>query len=222
MKAYAVSKQAAMVFNAARAYEEAGKAGDAASLFRLYVTITDDLDGVADARARIKRLETKSELAQKLGAEPPEPKPAEPKPAEPKPAEPKSAGNNSLDSQAAGAKPAIPAVLAPTKLSPAPDRTLAWLTTGGAVALVGAGAVLAWIGAQKIHDANQLPVHSSGDIDTYNADFDRAQQFRTSGLSLLAVGVVAGGAATWLHLKSGTALSAGPDGQGGVWLAGRW
>ena len=127
-----------------------------------------------------------------------------------------------MDSQAAGAKPAIPAVLAPTKLSPAPDRTLAWLTTGGAVALVGAGAVLAWIGAQKIHDANQLPVHSSGDIDTYNADFDRAQQFRTSGLSLLAVGVVAGGAATWLHLKSGTALSAGPDGQGGVWLAGRW
>ena len=57
MRAYALTKQPALVFNAARSYEEAGKRGDATSLFRLYTTLSDDVDGVADARARIRRLE---------------------------------------------------------------------------------------------------------------------------------------------------------------------
>ena len=207
MKAYAISKQAALVFNAARAYEEAGKAGDAASLFRLYATLADDVDGVADARARIKRLETKPAVSAPL-----EPKPAGAKPVETKP----------VDSQPTDTRPIGPVAVVATKLSATPDRTLAWLATGGAAVLVGGGAVLAYLGAQKTHDANQLPLQSQADIDGYNTTFDRAELLKTTGISLLALGVVAGGAAAWLHLKSGASVTAGPDGRGGVWLAGRW
>lgn len=57
MQAYAHDAKAALVFNAARAYEEAGKTGDAASLFRLYITISQDADGIVDARTRLKALE---------------------------------------------------------------------------------------------------------------------------------------------------------------------
>jgi hypothetical protein len=57
MKAYAKSHVPSLVFNAARAYEEAGKTGDAASLFRLYITLTDDADGILEARQHLAKLE---------------------------------------------------------------------------------------------------------------------------------------------------------------------
>ncbi|MFZ4580432.1 MAG: hypothetical protein ACOYOB_18765 [Myxococcota bacterium] len=63
MQAYALSHEPALVYNAARAYEEAGMAGDAASLFRLYISLTDDADGILEARGRIKRLEAKEPAA---------------------------------------------------------------------------------------------------------------------------------------------------------------
>jgi tetratricopeptide (TPR) repeat protein len=63
MQAYALSHEPALVYNAARAYEEAGMAGDAASLFRLYISLTDDADGILEARERIKRLEGKTPTA---------------------------------------------------------------------------------------------------------------------------------------------------------------
>jgi hypothetical protein len=64
MQAYAKSHTPALVFNAARAYEDAGKAGDAASLFKLYITISEDADGILDARERIQRLEGKQAKAE--------------------------------------------------------------------------------------------------------------------------------------------------------------
>ena len=57
MQAYAKSHAPALVYNAARAYEEAGKKGDAISLFKLYITLSDDADGILDARHRIAKLE---------------------------------------------------------------------------------------------------------------------------------------------------------------------
>lgn len=57
MQAYAKSHSPALVYNAARAYEEAGKKGDAISLFKLYSTLSDDADGILDARQRIAKLE---------------------------------------------------------------------------------------------------------------------------------------------------------------------
>lgn len=227
MKAYAVTKEPALVFNAARAYEEVGKAGDAASLFRLYASIADDLDGIADARARIKKLEakgeapsagdTKAESAKATEPQHPDVKPTEPQHADAKPPDAKP-----VDPHAVEPKPVAPVAVVGAKPNPAADRALAWVATSGAAVLVGGGAVLAWLGAQKTHDANQLPLHSQADIDAYNTTFDRAQLLTNSGIALVAVGVAAGGAATWLHLRRGATVTAGPDGHGGVWLAGRW
>ena len=57
MQAYAKSHTPALLYNAARAYEEAGKKGDALSLFRLYITLSADVDGILDARQPIAKLE---------------------------------------------------------------------------------------------------------------------------------------------------------------------
>jgi hypothetical protein len=57
MQAYALSHEPAQVYNAARAYEEAGMEGEAAGLFRLYISLTDDAEGILDARERIRKLE---------------------------------------------------------------------------------------------------------------------------------------------------------------------
>ena len=58
MQAYAKSHKPEAVFNAARAYENAGKRGDAAGLFRLYLSLTTDPAGVAEARKHLAALET--------------------------------------------------------------------------------------------------------------------------------------------------------------------
>lgn len=262
MKAYAISKQPALLYNAARAYEEAGKPGDATSLFRLYATVSDDPDGIADAWARIRRLEGKGEPAgpdrgkpssperskpdsvesKPASSAPAEPTPPDDKPAASKPNEPTKADKETPASapslqgpengRAGDAKPvegSVPVsrrsesvVPAAAKKDVITDRTLAWVATGGAAVAVGAGVAIAWIGAAKTHDANLLPLRSQADINTYNATFDRAELLTTAGVSLIAVGLLAAGAATWLHLRTGTALTVESDGRGGVWLAGRW
>lgn len=57
MQAYAKSHAPALVFNAARAHEEAGKKGDAAALFRLYISLANDTEGMLDARRRLAKME---------------------------------------------------------------------------------------------------------------------------------------------------------------------
>lgn len=63
LDAYAASQKPAVLFNAARAYEESGQTENALRLFRLYLTVERDEQGLADARARIERLAT-SDLPQ--------------------------------------------------------------------------------------------------------------------------------------------------------------
>lgn len=75
MEAYARSHKPALVYNAARAYEEGGKVGDAAALFRLYLSISEDPDGIVDARERLKRLEAQREPTPRPPTEPPSPAP---------------------------------------------------------------------------------------------------------------------------------------------------
>lgn len=57
MDAYAKSHRPDAVFNAARAYQNAGKNGDAAGLFRLYISLTDDAAGILEARKHLEALE---------------------------------------------------------------------------------------------------------------------------------------------------------------------
>ena len=59
MSAYGKSHSPALVFNAARSYEEAGKVGDAAALFRLYISLTSDTAGLQEAREHLAKLEAR-------------------------------------------------------------------------------------------------------------------------------------------------------------------
>lgn len=68
MKAYARDPDPALVFNAARAYQEGGMKGDAAGLFRLYVSISQDADGIANAHQRLRALEGKPSVLEGAAA----------------------------------------------------------------------------------------------------------------------------------------------------------
>ncbi len=60
MQAYAKSHKPDAVFNAARAYQSAGKRGDAAGLFRLYISLATDVAGTAEARKHLAALEVEA------------------------------------------------------------------------------------------------------------------------------------------------------------------
>lgn len=196
MKAYALSGEAAQVFNAARAYEEAGKVGDAVGLFRLYTTLADDPDGIADARERIRRLE-----AGRLGGKPTDPTPATNGPAE--------------------SQPDMALAATPTMHTQAQtNRNSLWIAAGTAgVAAVGGAALLA-LGAAASRDANAIQVRSAGDIDRYNAAFDDAERLRSFGWASVGLAAVAGGAAAWLWLRQPVAVAADP--RGGLTLIARF
>lgn len=67
-EAYTLVNQASLLYNAARAYEEAGNLERAAALFRAYVELKDaPADGRADARKRLVPIDAK--LAEKAAAE---------------------------------------------------------------------------------------------------------------------------------------------------------
>lgn len=68
MEAYSLVKRPALLFNAARAYEEAGLYAKAVALFKAYQGLADaPADGKADAAARIQRLE--AVIAERKAAE---------------------------------------------------------------------------------------------------------------------------------------------------------
>jgi len=56
LKAWALTKKPAQLFNAARAYEQAGKAGEAISLFEKYIAVETDAGGREEAKLRAERL----------------------------------------------------------------------------------------------------------------------------------------------------------------------
>ncbi len=182
MQAYARSHSPALVFNAARAYEEAGKSGDASSLFKLYITISDDADGIVNARERIKRLEGKPESKPPPGSEVPQPQVGPAKPSTAK--QPVTIEANAL----------------PDK--PAPDKTLAWTATGLAGATVAGGIALLAVGASNSAAANDLRVHDEAGVRDYAARYDHAQLQWNAGIGVLAAGVALGGWAAWLHLRA--------------------
>lgn len=79
MQAYALSKRPALVYNAARAYEEAGKRSEAIALFKLYEGLPDAAaEGRQEARQRREALERA--LAADKGAPTPAPGEASPQP----------------------------------------------------------------------------------------------------------------------------------------------
>lgn len=218
MAAYGRSKNAALVFNAARSYEEAGKHGDAAVLFRLYLSISDDADGMRDAQARLERME---EAAKAKAIAPRNPAPAEanPPPTPPTQTPVPEVAPPSPPPQAAPPPAAVKA-LAPPSRSP----SAAWWVGVPSVIALGSGAALLAIGRSGSQDANLRVIASQADIDAYHTDYDRARNQWQAGAALTGVGAVGLGVSLWLAVQGRSAKVAvvpAADGSG-VAVAGWW
>jgi hypothetical protein len=180
MQAYARSPRPALVFNAARAYQEAGKKGDAAGLLRLYISISKDADGIAEAHERLRALEGKPPIQPPVPVQPP------------------------AVEQVPGSHPAVglSGTITPDA-SPADDTVLKWTVTGTAGLGLVSGIAVMLVARGQSMDANSLTVHDDDSVRAYNDRFDKAQRNWAIGAGLTAIGVGMGVWATWLHVKSG-------------------
>lgn len=199
MEAFAISRKADTMFNAARAYEEAGAKKQALALFLQYLDLPDaSEEGKAAARAKI------AELQAAASAEPTETAPTAPAPPVAPPAE----------SRAPAPSPA-PVVSA----RKAPGREVDGLgivlwTSGAIVGLLG---VAAWSSAvQQAKDANAMDFGQPNAKSRYNTAFDEAKAGQSFGVVLTLVGAGAIGWGTWRYLRGTTASKpAAPT----VWVA---
>lgn len=224
MEAYAISRAPDMMYNAARAYQEARRPEKARALFKTYL----GLDGVSpegqqDARQRIAVLE--AQMAKE--SVPAEPTPSDPvKPAAAPLAEPASPSSApSGRGEAADVAPGGVAVGG----APAATDALGWSVLGGGGVLLALSG-LAYLGARTTaNDANAMTIATPADAGDYNDRFDQAEQVRNLSLGLAAAGV---GLAAWgawrLWLKPGRASApaalwlAPAPGAGGLAMGGRF
>lgn len=212
MRAYGKSRKPALVFNAARAYEEAGKRGDAAALFRLYVSISDDPDGMVDARTHLKALEAAGIAPVQAPTVPtsaPSP-PVEPEPA-PQPEPPRETSAPKPQPAEPSSGPTVPPLVVPqaaVAVSAAPiaavtgertgaSRTRAWVAGGSAVVAMVAGGLLMRAGRQDAEAANAMSVGGEADILRYDSQFDSGQRQWSAGVGLTVVAAAAVGLAAW-------------------------
>lgn len=202
MEAFAISRKADTMFNAARAYEEAGAKKQALALFLQYLDLPDaSEEGKAAARAKI------AELQAAASTEPTEPAtatPATPAPPVVPPAE----------SRAPAPSPA-PAVSARKATGREVDGLGIVLWTSGAI--VGLLGVAAWSSAvQQANDANAMDFGQPNAKSRYNTAFDEAKAGQSFGVVLTLVGAGAIGWGTWRYLRgTTTSRPAAPT----VWVA---
>ncbi len=182
MQAYALVHEPALVYNAARAYEEAGRPGDATGLFKLYISLTDDAQGAAEARERVRRLEGQP------------PSHAGPVPGE-------QLKGDAHPPTAPAVDPSRPSG-PPTVAQRAPPAWLPWSTGGTAGVSLAAGITLMVLGRAASMDAND---RYSADVDAYDRAFGAAQNQWWTGVALTGVGVGLAGLTTWLWLRDGSA-----------------
>ncbi len=219
MEAYSLSLAPDMMFNAARAYQEAKLPERALALFETYLTLDGvSEEGKTDAAARI------ATLKRQMGpAEPAAPPVAKVEPAAPKPesAAAPAAPPAGSTAPAAGtpALPASPTSAAATAAPPA-DK-LSWgLLVGGGV-LLGLGGVTYAAAIDQANKANRLALDTQEDAVAYNGQFDDAQKARgvAVALALGGAGLAAWGA--WrLWLRGPAKPSAGSA--AALWVAPSW
>jgi hypothetical protein len=173
MQAYARSHTPSLVFNAARAYEEAGKNGDAVGLFKLYITLTDDADGIMEARQHIAKLEA---IRVPVVVEVPVPVIV----TAPKPV-------------AVAPKPVVVNKVSKVAIKPTgPNRTAEWVTTGLGVAALGVGTVM------MLDGASDTKRYSGTNRNAY----DSARTEWQVGLGMAVSGAVLGGVSAYLWAKT--------------------
>lgn len=156
--AYAITKDPVLFYKIGTAYEKAGNCREALGYYQRYLDEGKPADNfVALTRERIEA------CTAQLNAPPPPP--------EPTPAPPAAADAPPADAPAAS--PAEPPTETPAE-TPLPQPTVnqdrAWLFVGGALALVTAGAVLAYSTSSVEQDVRDLYIANNGRPPEYDAN----------------------------------------------------
>lgn len=214
MQAYALSGEPALMFNAARSYEEAGQPREAAALFEQYLKLSElPADGRADAEARITALRKKLAAMDKqrapaasakaadaskavdAGIQPDARKEADagkPPDARREPDARKEADTGDPTKRPSPTRDvrsaAPPATATADDEAPLGGRALTWtlVGTGGALELV---SLLLWADARaKVDAANGMSFATFGAPGAYADKIDAAKQQRTNAIIVAAVG----------------------------------
>lgn len=191
MEAYTLVQRASLIFNAARAYQEAGVLQKAIALFKAYMGLPDATeDGKADAAKRIAALEAEAKAQEpKPGVPPPKVEPpkleAAPLPSPPTPA-------------AEVAPPAKPEKKTEAE-QPPPPRPFPWASAAATAGLVlGSGVLygLALSEALAAHDM-EATLHTTAQAERYQEHVGKAQLFRGAAVVAGSLTVLAAGWLGW-------------------------
>lgn len=201
MKAYVKGRSASLVYNAARAYEEAGKLKQAIATFEHYQTLAaDDPKGRSAAAGRVAALKVRqAELdAQAKRARDAEAAENARKAAAAAAAAQRREQQADRDAKAAAAqpKPQAGAAPSPTVRAAAPQPFPVWRSVAaGGLVLASVGAYVAAVGA-----ATELPAEEVVDDATkqkYLTNQDRASTWRVVAIGAGVAGVGVGAWAFW-------------------------
>ncbi len=194
MHAYGISRRPEMMFNAARAYEEAKLHAESIALFEHYVNLADaPEDGKRDARARIER--QRALLARPVSSPAPLPTPTPgtapapaPTPAPATPAPPAAPAPAHAPVQA----PA-PAITPATAAAPRNPWVTAAIWTGAGVLEL--AALVTWAAASnRVTQAGKADFSAADAETTYRDEIAAAGQERNGAVAIALLG---GGLAGW-------------------------
>lgn len=213
MEAYAISKRPSLMYNAARAYEEAGVLREAHALFQEYRKLpTVDDAGRKDADARIARLEPAVRAAD-LQAK-----------AVPKVAPPVDA--KVAVKLAPAGQPQLPAQVETQIAESTPPLPVAKLAGAGGMLAI---SLMTYLVARHDADlARATVLRDSDDVEVYLGHSDDARTWRNVAVASLAFGLALGGWAAYDVWRgrnpdqAGPSLRLVPDRAGGqlVWTQG--
>lgn len=207
LEAFAISRRPALIFNAARAWEEAGRLGEAKVAFEQYLELPDvSAAGKKDARARIAALEGRIAAADaKAAAE----KAAADKAAAEKEAADKAAAEQAAADEAAKRKTASAASgegnnagdgASMQVATPAAGGRNAWVSYG----LLGGGGVLillsavSWAGAvSRVEAANAMDFGQDDAVAKYNEEITASETARNGAVFFAAIGAGLAGWGAW-------------------------
>jgi len=193
LQAYELSKVPLMLFNAARAKQEARKYLEARDLFRVYKNLPRiGLENYRAAEEKI--LECDHELAVLEAAKTPPPIVGE-----------KSQGESVVVSVEVTRTAALPEVVAAARITFEPRKLVSWQSgTGVGLAIVGIALMVS--GSSATSDANTLPTATLAEQQAYRDAFSSARTRWGVGAAACALGV---GFSSWGVAKS---LTFGPNG----------
>ena len=212
--AFTLGRKPALLFNAARAYEEAQRYREAKAAFEQFLSLAGSGEsGRDDAKARIEALEAK--IAAEAATPPAQPtQPTQPTPTDKAPQQPPT-------QTAPGAQPAAasqsPTLTAQAPSPEGPSKILSW-------SLVGGGSVFALIalatiggGVARADAANAMDFAAVDAKTKYKAEFDAAEGSVTGGAVFLVVGLGLAGWGAWRLMS--TPASPAPVASARVWAS---